>query len=559
MLWDSSHESRRMRKEMKFTEAWKLSQIPYQELVFKSFIKSRGISYISRTYLSDGKSSNEKMIRRVIRSAAGNKIIVALIIAVASFISFIQSEYQYTTLSILIGSSLSLLMIFGYTLLYEIQFLPSMLDEQPTEVLYSLPIYNSDISYILTLAFIRAMDFIIIVDIAVPSLLVLILTHSLLASFIEMIGTITSIALATGLAIYLLKIFYKITSQEKKSKAESIVRLTFTIVWGALVMSLGLLYNYNTYLTPGLEKIITEGSVTSILFLSSIPSFSFSFLILSTLGSKSYIASYAATGFSAFYVGLSVLVILWSLSTIGTFNNLHRNTNREAPRDLKLVLRGQTVGYAIKDFRIASRNPTTAFLLAAPVLEAAIVLFPLITANVIGTITVLVGTAIGGIFTCFVVVGLLTAEGTGIEYTRTLPLSTNTIMHSKAFTATISYIPVTIIFALLGVLKPAIFGSVSLIPLWELPAVAAAALVEMIIMKSSGEERILVFNLSSSILYFFTSILLSGLVLGLPLVSFILTNLILGQKITSEIALALVSLIEFIIMMHLTKVRNGSR
>src|SRR5579884_1123808 len=559
MLWDSSHESRRMRKEMKFTEAWKLSQIPYQELVFKSFIKSRGISYISRTYLSDGKSSNEKMIRRVIRSAAGNKIIVALIIAVASFISFIQSEYQYTTLSILIGSSLSLLMIFGYTLLYEIQFLPSMLDEQPTEVLYSLPIYNSDISYILTLAFIRAMDFIIIVDIAVPSLLVLILTHSLLASFIEMIGTITSIALATGLAIYLSKIFYKITSQEKKSKAESIVRLTFTIVWGALVMSLGLLYNYNTYLTPGLEKIITEGSVTSILFLSSIPSFSFSFLILSTLGSKSYIASYAATGFSAFYVGLSVLVILWSLSTIGTFNNLHRNTNREAPRDLKLVLRGQTVGYAIKDFRIASRNPTTAFLLAAPVLEAAIVLFPLITANVIGTITVLVGTAIGGIFTCFVVVGLLTAEGTGIEYTRTLPLSTNTIMHSKAFTATISYIPVTIIFALLGVLKPAIFGSVSLIPLWELPAVAAAALVEMIIMKSSGEERILVFNLSSSILYFFTSILLSGLVLGLPLVSFILTNLILGQKITSEIALALVSLIEFIIMMHLTKVRNGSR
>src|SRR5579885_2868023 len=201
MLWDSSHESRRMRKEMKFTEAWKLSQIPYQELVFKSFI-----------------------------------------IAVASFISFIQSEYQYTTLSILIGSSLSLLMIFGYTLLYEIQFLPSMLDEQPTEVLYSLPIYNSDISYILTLAFIRAMDFIIIVDIAVPSLLVLILTHSLLASFIEMIGTITSIALATGLAIYLSKIFYKITSQEKKSKAESIVRLTFTIVWGALVMSLGLLY-----------------------------------------------------------------------------------------------------------------------------------------------------------------------------------------------------------------------------------------------------------------------------------------------------------------------------
>src|SRR5579885_1660361 len=228
MLWDSSHESRRMRKEMKFTEAWKLSQIPYQELVFKSFIKSRGISYISRTYLSDGKSSNEKMIRRVIRSAAGNKIIVALIIAVASFISFIQSEYQYTTLSILIGSSLSLLMIFGYTLLYEIHF---------------LPIYNSDISYILTLAFIRAMDFIIIVDIAVPSLLVLILTHSLLASFIEMIGTITSIALATGLAIYLSKIFYKITSQEKKSKAESIVRLTFTIVWGALVMSLGLLYN----------------------------------------------------------------------------------------------------------------------------------------------------------------------------------------------------------------------------------------------------------------------------------------------------------------------------
>jgi|ADKI01.1.fsa_nt_gi predicted permease len=549
-----------MSKEMKFTEAWKLSQIPYQELVFKSFIKSRGISYISKTQLSDGKSSNEKMIRRVIRSAVGNKIVVALIIAVASFISFIQSEYQYTTLSILIGSSLSLLMIFGYTLLYEIQFLPSMLDEQPTELLYSLPIYNSDISYILILAFIRAMDFIIIVDIAVPSLLVLILTHSLLASFIEMIGAITSVALATGLAIYLSKIFYQIANREKRSRTESIVRLMFTVVWGALVMSLALLYNYNTYLTPSLEKIITESSMSSILILSSIPSFSFSFLISSTLGGKSYVASYAAIGFSALYVGLSVLVILWSLRTIATFNNLHHDTNRKTPRDLKLVLRGQTVGYSIKDFRIASRNPTTAFLLAAPVLEAAIVLFPLITANVVGTITVLVGTVIGGIFTCFVVIGLLTAEGTGIEYTRTLPLSTNKIMHSKAFTATISYIPVPVIFALLGVIKPAIFNFISLIPLWELPAVAAAALVEMmIIVKSSGEERVLIFNLSSSILYFIASILVSCLVLGLPLVSFILTNLILGQKIASEIVLALVSSAEFIIMMHLTNVMNYSR
>jgi len=189
------------------------------------------------------------------------------------------------------------------------------------------------------------------------------------------------------------------------------------------------------------------------------------------------------------------------------------------------------------------------------VLEATILMFPLISVNVSGTITELVGTVIGGIFTSFVVIGLLIAEGTGIEYTRTLPLSPNTIMHSKALTATMSYAPVPIIFILLGALKPTVFGSISLIPLLELPAVTAAALVEMmIIMKASGEERILVFNISSSMLYFFISILMSCLVLGLPLAFFILTNLILGRIVTAQIILVAISLSEFIIMMQLTKI-----
>ena len=280
----------------------------------------------------------------------------------ASFISFTQFEYQHTVFSILIGSSLSLLMIFGYTLLYEIQFLPSMLDEQPSEVLYSLPISSSDISYILTLAFIRAMDFIIITDIAAPSLLILIFTHSLLASLIEMIGAIVSAALATGLAMYLSRIFYHIINQEKRSRSSSIFRLVFTIMWGVLVMSLALLYNYNTYLTPVLEKIITEGNKLSILIPCSIPSFSYSFLISSTLGDK--LASYAAIGFSVLYVGLSVWIILWSLRTVASINNIYYVKNRETTTDLKLVLRSQTIGYSLKDFRIASSNPTTAFLIA---------------------------------------------------------------------------------------------------------------------------------------------------------------------------------------------------
>ncbi|MEM3802926.1 MAG: hypothetical protein QXX17_00800 [Conexivisphaerales archaeon] len=539
---------------MRFDEAWKLSQIPYQELVFKSFIKSRGFSYLSKTSNSNSKISNEKLLKKVIQSANRNKIAISLIIATASSLSFIQFGYQHTELTFLIATSLSLLMIFGYVILYEIQFLPSILDEQPTDVLNSLPLLNKDVSYILTLSFVRAMDYIMIAAIVTPATIIFFITHSFAAFFVEMTGAIVSLLLGTGLAIYLSKIFYRTLSYGKKSKLNSVTRLLFIIIWGALVMSLGFLYNYNTYLSPALEYILTEGNKTSILLLSSIPSFSFAFLLSYVLGNKFSFVSYISIIFSILYLSISLAIGIWSFNTISSLGDKKQYTHEEIPRDFKLVLRKRLFAYSLKDFRIASRNPTTAFLVAAPVLETLIVLFPLITSNILGTITTLVSTVIGGIFACFVVMGLLTAEGNGLEYTKTLPVNMNTIMYSKALTATISYIPIPVIFLLLAILKPFLFGSISLIPLWELPAVTSATLAEMIIiMKASGEGKVLTFSITSGILYFFIAFFVSGLLLYLPLGLYTIIDLILRQEAVAQTILVSVSLLELAIMLTVSK------
>jgi predicted permease len=133
----------------------------------------------------------------------------------------------------------------------------------------------------------------------------------------------------------------------------------------------------------------------------------------------------------------------------------------------------------LKDLKVASRNPATAFFFALPVLETVIITLLDSNFGTLRTTVVLVGTSLGGIFALLLPLALLSAEGRGLEYTKTLPISPRRIVVPKALVSTATYVPVPLALAVLSLVKPLTSPSTILIPFLIIMAVASASVFEI--------------------------------------------------------------------------------
>jgi hypothetical protein len=135
--------------------------------------------------------------------------------------------------------------------------------------------------------------------------------------------------------------------------------------------------------------------------------------------------------------------------------------------------------------KTSSRNPATAFFFALPVLETVIVSFTIANFEVLHASTLLVSTFMGGIFVLLMPLALLNAEGTGLEYTKTLPLNINRIITSKTLISTLTYVPVPLVLLVMAFLKPLTSPLIMLIPFFVLLAIASASIFEIQLFLSS--------------------------------------------------------------------------
>jgi hypothetical protein len=547
---------------MKFGEAWKLSGIPYKELVFRSYMQTRGGGgFLNALVLGDPTrqaQARERAIRQVLRASRWNKLAISLVVGVASGISFLQYALHPDPASLLGASSLSLLMLLGYSVLYEIQILPGLIGADSLEALRVLPISVTDLSKISIFAFVRTIDYIIVAGILVPSVLIALLTHSFIATLLQATASTVNMVFASALSLILARLFYKNLSKGGRSKTGTVLRLAFIMMWGLLVLSLGFFYNFLNYLSPVMAAALQSGNTFILALLAVLHPFSFSFAITASVFGglpDFYMISLAA---SAAYIILAAASGRWALGTTaniayGRFVSVSRDT----VKDLELRIRPPLIAYALKDFRVASRNPNTAFLVAAPVLETVIIVLPLISANIVGTLPTMIGTFVGGMFASFTTLGLLNAEGTGFEYTKTLPVRVSTTIRAKAFTATLTYLPVPFVFFLLSFFKPLTHNLLYTLPMVGILAVSTASLAEVtIFLAASGSGRVVAFNASSGMLYFFLALAVAALLVGLPLAVFGILRITMGV-IEVPILLSGVAVVaEFLLLMKITSRRG---
>ena len=182
-------------------------------------------------------------------------------------------------------------------------------------------------------------------------------------------------------------------------------------------------------------------------------------------------------------VGYGLLAVFagkWSLGTVRRVSQgAGVNIARVTARDFSVNPRGPLLGYVFKDLKVASRNPATAFFFALPVLETVIITLLDSNFGALRTALVLTGTSLGAVFALFSAPCPLSAEGKGLEYTKTLPISSRRIVVPKALVSTATYVPVPLALAVLSLFKPLTSPSAILIPFLIILPVASASIFEI--------------------------------------------------------------------------------
>jgi predicted permease len=264
-------------------------------------------------------------------------------------------------------------------------------------------------------------------------------------------------------------------------------------MWGSLLLGVGLLLSIPWYIVPHLETaLLSFNQLSKLLFLVIYP-FSAGIAIANVVypnvaSSAVLIASGAMIG----YLMLAGVAGKWGIETV-------KHVSKEAgvkiarvrTEDFSIKTRSPVLGYVIKDLRISSRNPATAFFFALPVLETLIVSLLITNYQMLKVSTILVATVTGGILALLMPLALLNAEGTGLEYAKTLPINANRIITSKALISTATYVPVPLTMLGMSFMKQLTSPIAIMIPFLTILAIASASVSEIkIFLDSAAKGRI---------------------------------------------------------------------
>ena len=133
----------------------------------------------------------------------------------------------------------------------------------------------------------------------------------------------------------------------------------------------------------------------------------------------------------------------------------------------------------MKDLRAASANLPSAFLFALPAFETLVILLTRASLPTLGASTLLVAMTLGGMVSLILPLVLISSEGNGFDFSKTLPLRIRTIVFAKGLIATAVFLPAVAVVYGEGFLKPMASPFTALIPIASIPAVAAASLLEV--------------------------------------------------------------------------------
>ncbi len=481
---------------MKLTEAWRLSRLPYREVVYRSLAQERNRMWwgsFGRKESNKDSANDSELTKKALQIAKFDKSIISLFNIIVSIIPFGSLLFGSKTLGLSSSISLSLAVTFGFMTLYAIQTLSSFVGAESSVLLMTLPLSPDDFSLITLFSFVRSVDYLVVGSVLSQVILVAYLTLSPLATALMFVVSLINSVFAVAVALWLSRVFHKNYLRGGRSKKTTVFRGLFVLLWGCLLMGVGLLLSVPYYILPILDNTLQSANALVGFLLSLIYPFSAGLLISKLSGSIiPLFTSLGALAAIVFYALGAWFSAKWSLGTVKLIaQGAGVRINRFRAIDFQIKTSGPLRGYVMKDLRVTSRNPGTAFFFVLPVFETVIVAFLASNLEFLRASTVLIATSMGAIFALLIPLALLNSEGKGIEYAKTLPITSQRMVSAKALITMATFFPVPIALLCLTFFKPPVSWFTVLIPFFMVISIVSASIFEILIfLRSVGKSRI---------------------------------------------------------------------
>lgn len=148
-------------------------------------------------------------------------------------------------------------------------------------------------------------------------------------------------------------------------------------------------------------------------------------------------------------------------------------------KDFLLRTKSPILAYVLNDLRLASKNPSLAFLYAAPIFEMLTLAVITVQFPIMRATAMIISTVVGCFFSTMICSTFLNTEGVGLEHSMSLPLKMKTTINAKGLIAALTFVPVPIALLAIALSKQVVSNYVLAIPFVELIAVFAACTGEI--------------------------------------------------------------------------------
>jgi predicted permease len=557
---------------LRLREAWRLSKTPYSELTFRSAVMTRGSSRGGFGYASNPAAR----VKSIMRGALVSKAIFTIFIGAGTVFTFSQFIVDRTAANLVGGVTFSLAITLAYLVLYSLQVLPSFSSAEPYALLSTLPLADRDLSLVTIMSVIRTFDTIAVVAMGGQVAMVAVLTGSALAAVLMAVASVANAVFGVAVSVWLSGVFQKNITRGGRGKGAAIARFVFLISWGLAAASLGFIFNLVGYAVPVLDSAVS-GAIASTaipIAFSLVHPFSAGLAIASvvfpsfpaltpTLGLASELSFVALAG----YVALSIFAARRTLTIAAVVaRGPAVPVVRQRATEFLLRLRKPIPAYIIKDVRVSSKNPSSAFIYALPVLETLVIVLTVSGAKYLRALSIMSSTALGCVFTLISASILLNTEGSGLDYTLSLPLSARVMVLAKSAIATVAYLPVPAAIWLLLLMGGSSAPWLYAIPVVEIAAVSAATSAELSFFiqgyrkaggrnTSSGiETRGLNLMSAGDLARFFAALLVAGGLVAGPIVAYTAAYVASLDHVLAVGSMALVALAELaLVQLYLRK------
>ena len=543
---------------MGWRSAARLSAVVYREVGFQAIHAFRMGNTLPAP--KPGEDLSRQAMRRVTQSKLLlNLLLVGLNLGVFAAIrlgpfrfvpGILPGLFDMSLVAALLLLELSLLWMTG------VQILPTLIRSRVFEAVAILPLPNKEVDRTALLVLGRLFD--------IPALTAIVLTpltigwamNSPFAGLTVLPGVVAVVVFAIGLALATGRFFVRRVEGARGGWRSMAFRWTLLILWALPAFAIYVFVSFSPELLRALSALGNDptAGTSSLLFSLAFP-FPYAFLTAlagGSIGSVGRASLPWLLGAAAAYVDLAGLMALRILTAprrlIEPALVLGAGLGG-VPARLGRMRPGNAVLF--KDIRTASRTPGYAFLVILPLLDALV----LALSSYVGTprpssVFSLAAAAIStaALLAIFFGPAFFATEVMGFSYTRTLPLSRNSLLWGKASLVLLIYALATALVAgatLAHIFAPLLFLAFAVA---ELPGLAAAVFLELgIIARRAERQGIPLTNLYTGA-WWATAVAIPGLIVaGLPLFVFALLGGIGGHSGWALPAMALAAIGELAI------------